>query len=386
LSSTALIDTLIRGRYNEISMKKGQNKFIIGLTGRIGTGKSLVRSMLEHLGVFGIDADALSRAVLEDTTLQEKVIDTFGPAIAGPGGGIDRAELARLVFSDPKSLAKLEAILHPPIIKMTEELVRGSRLPFIVIEAIKLLESDLAAICDTVWVTRTDEQVVLDRLSKFRGICLAEAKQRLENQTALSGEIAAADTVVHNNSPVLDTWRQVKNALADLKDQEHKTLPALQNADTAWKQASKKLVTPDSEIIKSVLARLPDLQMHLPVKNNPDPDADPFRTICTQFVFAGPNSGTNTCLTAWERSLRAFTLRQSVLSACSQNDALRIILSDVEKFADLFQAGALEVPINKEAADFWGGLLPIGFALDAVPAGKKPGGNAGYNVYRKALN
>ena len=75
-------------------------KFVIGLTGNIATGKSVVRKMLEHLGAYGIDADALGhRAIARDAPGYKPVLDTFGKWILAPDGQIDRGKLARVVFA-----------------------------------------------------------------------------------------------------------------------------------------------------------------------------------------------------------------------------------------------------------------------------------------------
>ena len=95
-------------------MSAAKKKFIIGLTGNIATGKSVVRKMLEHLGAYGIDADALShRAISKGAPGYQPVVDEFGKYILDSEGSIDRGKLAKLVFSDTEALAKLEAIIHP---------------------------------------------------------------------------------------------------------------------------------------------------------------------------------------------------------------------------------------------------------------------------------
>ena len=85
-------------------MSNWPGKYVIGLTGNIATGKSAVRRMLEHLGAYGIDADALShRAIAKGAPGYQKVIDAFGKWIVDSDGEIDRAKLGRLVFNDPEA-------------------------------------------------------------------------------------------------------------------------------------------------------------------------------------------------------------------------------------------------------------------------------------------
>jgi len=95
-------------------VSKWRGKYVIGLTGNIATGKSVVRKMLEHLGAYGIDADALShRATAKGAPGYQPVVDAFGKWILEPSGQIDREKLGRLVFSNPDALRQLENIVHP---------------------------------------------------------------------------------------------------------------------------------------------------------------------------------------------------------------------------------------------------------------------------------
>ena len=129
-------------------------KIIIGLTGNIATGKSVVRKMLEHLGAYGIDADSLAnRAIAKGSPGYQPVIEKFGTYILANDGQIDRLRLGRMVFSDEEALAQLELIIHPLVRQAIDILIRRSRINVVVIEAIKLIESGLADMCDSIWVT-----------------------------------------------------------------------------------------------------------------------------------------------------------------------------------------------------------------------------------------
>jgi dephospho-CoA kinase len=188
-------------------------KYIIGLTGNIATGKSVVRKMLEHLGAYGIDADALShRAIAQDAPGYQPVLDTFGKWITQPDGQIDRARLGRIVFSDPEALAQLESIVHPLVRQAVDLLVRRSRHKVIVIEAIKLLEGELRAASDSIWVSYAPEEVQLERLIHKRKLNPEVARQRIGVQPPQEEKLAAADVVILNDGAFEDTWRQVQSA------------------------------------------------------------------------------------------------------------------------------------------------------------------------------
>lgn len=194
-------------------MAKWAGKYVIGLTGNIGTGKSVVRRMLEHLGAYGIDADALShRAMARGAPGYQPILSAFGSWVLGPDGEIDRVKLGRLVFSDPDALATLERIVHPFVDQAVSFLVKRASQKVIVIEAIKLLESSLVSYCDGVWVTYASPQTQASRLVQRRHMTEADARQRIAAQPPQEDKIAAATVVIRNELDFEDTWRQVSNA------------------------------------------------------------------------------------------------------------------------------------------------------------------------------
>jgi dephospho-CoA kinase len=194
-------------------MSAWPGKYVIGLTGNIATGKSVVRRMLEHLGAYGIDADALGhRAIAKGAPGYHPVVNTFGKWILGPDGQIDRTRLARVVFSDPDALAQLEAIVHPLVGGAVDMLVRRSRQEVIVLEAIKLIESGLLQQCDSLWVAYAPPETQLARLIQKRNMSEVAARQRIAAQPDQKLKTDRAKVVIRNDGPFEDTWRQVLGA------------------------------------------------------------------------------------------------------------------------------------------------------------------------------
>jgi dephospho-CoA kinase len=189
---------------------KWVGKYVIGLTGNIGTGKSVVRRMLEHLGAYGIDADALAhRAVAKGAPGYAPVVQTFGRWVLAPDGQIDRSRLGKLVFSDPEALASLEKIIHPLVGQALDYLITRSKHPVIVIEAIKLIEAGLHKDCNSLWVSYAPAEIQMARLVQKRGMSPDTARQRIEAQPPQSEKVALADIVIKNTSTFSDTWNQV---------------------------------------------------------------------------------------------------------------------------------------------------------------------------------
>lgn len=194
-------------------MSKWPGKYIIGLTGNIATGKSVVRKMLEHLGAYTIDADALShRVISKGAPGYQPVLDRFGTWLLDKDGQIDRSKLGRLVFSDGQALAQLEDIIHPFVIQAVDVLIKRSTLHVVVVEAIKLLESDLRSQCDAIWVTDAPQPVQIERLMRKRNFSQDEALQRIHSQSAQKEKLAAAKVIINNNGSYDDLWKQVSDA------------------------------------------------------------------------------------------------------------------------------------------------------------------------------
>lgn len=192
-------------------------KFVIGLTGNIATGKSVVRRMLEHLGAYTIDADALThRAYAKGAPGYQQVIDRFGKWLVNKEGEIDRKKLGNLVFSDPEAMKQLEEIVHPLVRQATELLIKRANQPVVVIEAIKLLEGELRKVCDSIWVTNAPEESQIERLMRKRGMSRDQAVERIHMQSPQSTKVTMANIVITNTGSYDALWKQVSEAWKEI--------------------------------------------------------------------------------------------------------------------------------------------------------------------------
>ncbi len=191
-------------------MSAWPGKYVIGLTGNIATGKSVVRKMMEHLGAYGIDADTLShRTIMKGAPGFQSVVDTFGTWVLSSNGQIDRNKLGNLVFSNPEAMESLEAIIHPLVRQAIDILVRRTKHQVVVIEAIKLLEGDLHTLCDAIWVTDAKQETQISRLVHRRELEEDTARGRVLVQEPQSTKLEAADVVIHNDDSFEQTWEVV---------------------------------------------------------------------------------------------------------------------------------------------------------------------------------
>jgi dephospho-CoA kinase len=197
--------------------KRWPGKYVIGLTGNIATGKSVVRKMLEHVGALGLDADALAhQALARGGPAYAPVSKLFGEWLLSPAGEINRARLGRLVFADPEALAALEGIVHPAVAKGLDFLITRSRATVVVVEAIKLIEAGWHKDCDALWVVTATEAVQIARLVEKRKMSVPEAKQRLAAQSSQAEKIKAGTFIVDNSGSFDDTWAQVQGGFGRL--------------------------------------------------------------------------------------------------------------------------------------------------------------------------
>ena len=198
-------------------MSNWPGKFVIGLTGNIATGKSVVRRMLEHLGAYTIDADALThRAYAKGAPGYPQVVENFGRWLVNKDGEIDRSKLGNLVFNNPEAMRQLEEIVHPLVRQATEILIKRSIQPVIVIEAIKLLEGDLRKVCDSIWVTNASEAIQVERLMRKRGMSREQAIGRIHTQSDQSTKVAVANIVITNTGSYDALWKQVNAAWKEI--------------------------------------------------------------------------------------------------------------------------------------------------------------------------
>jgi dephospho-CoA kinase len=197
---------------------------VLGLTGGIGSGKSMVARMFAEWGATVIDADQLAREVVEpgQPALAE-IATAFGPDILLPDGRLDRRKLAAIIFADPSARARLNAITHPRIQeRMDAEVSARRRQPGVLVVDIPLLfENDRAGLVDKVIVVWVDPETQLGRLRERDGLTVEEARQRIAAQMPLDQKRARADHVIDNTGTVENTRRQVEAIY-----REHATAPA----------------------------------------------------------------------------------------------------------------------------------------------------------------
>jgi dephospho-CoA kinase len=202
---------------------------VVGLTGGIATGKTTFAAALRARGVPVVDADALARAaVAPGTAALAEIARTFGPAVLGPDGALDRKRMAALVFSDPEARRRLEAITHPAVrLAMAAETGRlaAAGHPLAFYDTPLLYEVGLDRVLDSVVVVWAPPAVQRARLVARDGLAPAEADARIAAQLPIDEKAARADFVVENVGAPSELDAKADRLLAGLRGGLARKLP-----------------------------------------------------------------------------------------------------------------------------------------------------------------
>ncbi|MBO3102836.1 dephospho-CoA kinase [Cellulomonas fengjieae] len=173
----------------------------IGLTGGIAAGKSVAARRLAELGAVVIDSDVLAReAVAPGSAGLDAVVEEFGPSVLTPDGSLDRAALASVVFTDPAARARLDAIVHPIVRRLSAEREAASAVAdpgAVVVHDIPLLvETGQADAFHVLVVVHAPAVLRVERLVRLRGMDRAAAEARVAAQASDDERLAVADVVL----------------------------------------------------------------------------------------------------------------------------------------------------------------------------------------------
>ncbi len=210
-----------------MAVRIGENKVIaIGITGTIGSGKSLAGKIIEEIGIPVIDTDKIVHELLGgDKEVKSQIEAQFPSAIkmsvAGTEQDIDRKELAKIIFTDKEAKTRLEAILHPRVREKCKEKtidLINSKSKFKAIATLVplLFESKRQADYDQVWTIYCDENILRQRLAKRDGFSEQEINLRLAGQLPQSEKCKLADKVLDNSEDENYLRKQILKNLQDL--------------------------------------------------------------------------------------------------------------------------------------------------------------------------
>jgi dephospho-CoA kinase len=233
-------------------------KYVIGLTGNIATGKSIVRRMLQELGASTVDADALVHLLQKPgSPVYREIVETFGSFILNDNATINRKRLSDIAFNIPEAMVALERITHPAVRRQLERAIERAPRYVVVIEAIKLLEGGLAEKCDAVWVVTAPEDAQMLRLVTKRKMSTQNALKRIQAQASQQEKVARADVVIDNSGNLLKTWNAVQSKFAEISSPVVESPPV---EETPSRPVKEKLKAIDKSSIQIRRATRGDLK------------------------------------------------------------------------------------------------------------------------------
>ncbi len=188
---------------------------IIGISGGLGSGKSTVAGMFAKRGIRVIDADAVTRDLLAPGKKCVKKVAKIFPGVILYANRVNRSQLAKIVFSNPRELKKLTDILYPEALKVVKsQISQYKHEPLIVLDVPLLFESGWDKITDTTIVVVATRRQQIERAQKRLGLTQAQAVRRLKNQMPMKEKCNLADMIIDNRRDLQETRQQV-NAIID---------------------------------------------------------------------------------------------------------------------------------------------------------------------------
>ncbi len=171
----------------------------IGVTGGIGSGKSIVSSIFKVLGIPVFDADAQAKNIMQtDDELKAAVIDLFGDA-SYHQGQLNRKYIAEIVFKDPAQLEKLNALVHPATIRAGEEWAAKQKSPYTIKEAALFFESGSAEGMDYIIGVYAPQHIRINRVMQRDGVSREEVLDRMKRQIQEEVKMRLCDFVIVND-------------------------------------------------------------------------------------------------------------------------------------------------------------------------------------------
>ncbi|MEP6481614.1 MAG: dephospho-CoA kinase [Rhodoglobus sp.] len=208
--------------------------YLIGLTGGIASGKTVVAKRLAELGAVHIDADQVAREVVEPGTPALALIaKEFGPTVIAPDGSLDRPALGAVIFSDAQKRLALNAITHPAVWRRTGELIAAATAAnpdaVIVYDVPLLVEAsaDRPLSFDLIVVVHADSETRIARMVDLRGMSREAATHRLNSQATDAERLAIADVVIDSTGSLEHTVQQADELWAMASAAAHATPSAV---------------------------------------------------------------------------------------------------------------------------------------------------------------
>lgn len=176
----------------------------VGITGNIGSGKSVVAKVFEALGTPVYYADAHAKTILDTPLVTSKVITAFGKSVCDKSGKINKKKLANIVFSNEKQLAKLNGLIHPAVIDDFNNWIEvNCASTYVIMESAILFDTEYYKLFDSIIVVSTPEELRITRVMKRDNISEDSVHKRMDNQKPESEIIGKTHFEIINDNKSL---------------------------------------------------------------------------------------------------------------------------------------------------------------------------------------
>ncbi len=186
---------------------------VLVVTGPTGAGKSTLCGWLAERGAWWIDADAVGHEMLDREEIRSRVVEAFSTAILDADGGVERRLLAQVVFGEAEALARLNAIVHPPLVaeihRRIDVLRRSRAAELIVVDAALHFQFEPSLPADLVVGVSAERELRLGRIRDRDALDDESARRRIEGQSAVEASLGRADEVLDSSVPRSELRRQL---------------------------------------------------------------------------------------------------------------------------------------------------------------------------------
>lgn len=194
---------------------------VVTITGGIGSGKSAVAAIFEEKGALILDADSIAKEMLwNDSEISRKVIDEFGANICDDNNRISKERLIPRVFQNKESIQRLNDIMHPPVIKRINEIIRENaylnKYTMIAVDAALIFEAGLEKEFDYVVTVIATDDLRINRIVARDGVTPEGVLQRMNVQGSQKEHTLKSDYIITNNGSFAELRNQSLRVFEDI--------------------------------------------------------------------------------------------------------------------------------------------------------------------------
>lgn len=173
------------------------SKIEIGITGGIGSGKSMVSRILRTMQYPVYDTDSQAKILMDSAPIRQQLAAAWGNEIFCPDGSINRARLAAIVFNNPEQLQRLNSIVHPAVQRHYAQWAEQQVSPIVFVESAILHQAHMDATLQYIWVVEADHDTRIERVMQRSGLKREEIEARMASQKSATTDIRTH--IINNN-------------------------------------------------------------------------------------------------------------------------------------------------------------------------------------------